>query len=166
MIAVIDASPLLALARLDQLSLLSQLFTQVLVPLAVSGEVLRGRPTAADVSPIREAIEAGHITLHRVDSPMRDAPASLGLGEREVVAAALALSADAVIVDDYAARRAAEGLGLTVIGTVGVLVRARRAGLVSNVGPMLDVLVERGFYLAPALIDEARRGDLDGGGKP
>ena len=162
MIAVIDASPLLAFARLDRLSLLRLLFSQVFVPLAVSDEVLRARPDARDTSPIRDAIDKGWITPYHVDSPIPGVPPSLGRGEREVIAAALSLSAETVIVDDLAGRRAAESFGLRVIGTVGVLVRARRAGMIDNVGPMLDYLVARGFYLAPALIEDARRGDPGG----
>jgi len=72
----------------------------------------------------------------------------LGPGETEVLALALE-SADAiVIIDDALARQVAETLGIRLIGTLGVLLDAKRAGLVPAVAPLLDQLQALRFRLA------------------
>ena len=55
-----------------------------------------------------------------------------------------------VILDDAAARTAARSLGLTVTGTLGVLVQAKRLHLVDAVGPVIDGMVRKGFHVDAA----------------
>ena len=61
------------------------------------------------------------------------------------------------------ARRSAEAAGLTVIGTLGTLLAAKRAGLLESVRPELDALVRTAFFLSPQLYDELLRaaGEID-----
>lgn len=75
----------------------------------------------------------------------------LGRGETDVLRLALELRADdaVVILDDARAHAAARRLGLKLTGTLGVLLDAKRAGLIAAVGPQLDRLDALGFRLAP-----------------
>jgi len=75
----------------------------------------------------------------------------LGRGEADVLRLALELPADeaVVILDDAKARAAAGRLGLRFIGTLGVLLNAKRVGLIAAVTPHLDRLDALGFRLAP-----------------
>jgi hypothetical protein len=72
----------------------------------------------------------------------------LGGGETAVLALALEASAAVVILDDALARRHAEVLGLRLTGTLGVLLDAKRAGLVSAVAPLINELQALGFRLS------------------
>ena len=72
----------------------------------------------------------------------------LGAGEREVLALALETPDAICIVDDALARRIAGALQLRVTGTLGVLIDAKRAGLISALRPQLDQLHSLGFRLA------------------
>jgi len=54
-------------------------------------------------------------------------------------------------LDDLQARRLAEELGLTVIGTLGILLRAKQAALLPTVRPLIHALIALGFHLAPDL---------------
>ena len=54
-------------------------------------------------------------------------------------------------LDDLRARQLAEALGLTVAGTFGLLLRAKRAGLVPTVRPLVDAAIAQGFHLGPDL---------------
>lgn len=65
-------------------------------------------------------------------------PGRLGDGEREAIALAMEVGAAAIILDDRAARRVAEAAGLNVIGTLGLLLEAKRKGIVTRVRPELD----------------------------
>jgi predicted nucleic acid-binding protein len=78
----------------------------------------------------------------------------LGDGEREALALAIELKADWIILDDLPARRSAEATGLNVIGTLGTLLTAKRAGLLQSIRPELDALVRTSFFLNPKLYDE------------
>ncbi|HYH85251.1 MAG TPA: DUF3368 domain-containing protein [Pyrinomonadaceae bacterium] len=77
-------------------------------------------------------------------------------GEAEAVALAN-VRGDRIILDDRQARSVAAKLGLRVIGTVGVLLRAKRSGIISAIKPMLDDLELNGFHLSSELKKEALR---------
>ena len=62
-----------------------------------------------------------------------------------------------VILDDLRARAVAERMHLRIIGTVGILVRAKRAGLLPEVAPVLQSLSASGFYLSEPLKMEVLR---------
>jgi hypothetical protein len=62
---------------------------------------------------------------------------------------ALELREAVVVLDDALARRVAETLGLNVTGTLGLLLDAKRAGLITAVGPLLDQLEALRFRVAP-----------------
>jgi hypothetical protein len=75
----------------------------------------------------------------------------------------LELRAGRAIFDDGAARRLAQVLGLPVIGTLGVLLAAKRRGFIERVQPCLDDLRKQRFFMSPKLYqrvlhlaDEAR----------
>ncbi len=73
----------------------------------------------------------------------------LGPGEREVLALALETPNSICILDDALARRIANGLHLQVTGILGILIDAKRAGLIAAVRPLIDQLQMTGFRLAP-----------------
>ena len=75
-------------------------------------------------------------------------PNRLGPGELAVIAYAHAHPGSVAGLDDMQARQIAEGLGLTVAGTLGLLLRAKRAGLVPAVRPLIDAAVVEGFHIS------------------
>jgi len=77
--------------------------------------------------------------------------AALGAGETESIGLALELVAAWLVLDDRPARRLAQGLGLSVIGTLGLLLAGKRRGLLATIKPCLDSLVQHGFHIAPHL---------------
>jgi predicted nucleic acid-binding protein len=78
----------------------------------------------------------------------------LGAGEAEAIALA-AQRKCRVILDDHRARSVATRIGVEMIGTVGILLQAKRAGLVSEVGPLLDSLNQVGFRVDTRLRQKA-----------
>jgi predicted nucleic acid-binding protein len=72
----------------------------------------------------------------------------LGAGEREVLALALETPDSVCVLDDALARQIARALQLRFTGTLGILIDAKRAGLITAVGPQLDQLQSLGFRLA------------------
>lgn len=87
---------------------------------------------------------------------MPEALAAARLDEGERSALALALLRQAVVlVDERRGRACASDLGLPILGTLGLLVRARQQGLVGPVRPFVDALQASGYFLATALVDRA-----------
>ena len=93
-----------------------------------------------------------------------DAPSSmsgldgLGRGEADAITLALQLSADLLLTDDQEAARAARQVGLKLIGTVGLLLLAKRRGMITSVRETLGLLEqEGGLYLSEAVRLEAMR---------
>lgn len=149
---VADSGPLIALARVALLYLPACLYGQVLVPAAVWEELQR-RPSEAELAGLRAAFASAWLTLIPVAgnaalSPLPD-PA-LGAGERAAIAMAQTRGAD-VLIDERRGRRAATGIGLQVVGTLGLLMRGRELGLIGPVGPTISALRDSGYHLSDAL---------------
>jgi predicted nucleic acid-binding protein len=140
--AVSDASPLIALAQIDRLDLLQSQFQRVVVPPAIEREVA---PSVGRLPAWvhRQPIVAPREFLRHLDP-----------GEREAIALALDLDASFVIIDDLQGRRAATGLGLRVIGSLGLLVGAKRSGLTSDVRPLMDALIANGLFVSEQVYRE------------
>ena len=143
---VCDTTVLLYLGRISQADLLPALFTPVYVPEPVMLELDMGRLLRPDTFNPQDCAWAAPVTVPQ-DAIDVLPPNRLGAGERAVVAYAHAHQGCIAGLDDLQARRLAEGLGLAVVGTLGVLLRAKRAGLLSIVRPLLDALNAQGFRL-------------------
>ena len=150
MIVVSDTSPIFYLLLIGEIDLLPALFRTVLIPEAVTRELHHpGVPV-----PVRQWIATPPPWL-QTDASRREKPpaqlAALDEGEREAIRLALRLGGDLVILDDKAARAAAEGLGLKVTGTLGILDTAARRGLVDLLAAVAR-LQRTNFRVAPALL--------------
>jgi hypothetical protein len=141
--AVSNSSPLIGLARIGQLSLLEHLFATVRIPGAVRLELGPAFSVPAWIveTPLTQPV--GPRLLR----------GSLGPGEAEAVSLALEVPADWILLDDKAARRVAQSLGLPVIGTLGILLASKRRELLSAVHPCLEALRDSGFHIAPQLYE-------------
>lgn len=156
MIVVSDTSPIRALAHLDNLSLLGQLFAEVLIPPAVEHELRKPRRRGMAVDP--QEIPNARIESPSDQNQVAQLRAALDLGESEALVLALETKADAILIDERAGRRKATQLGLTAIGTVGILVQAKAEGLLDEVRPCLDRLEnELKFFISAKLRADALR---------
>jgi predicted nucleic acid-binding protein len=142
---VADASPLIALHQIDHLELLERLFAQVEIPPAVAREAAPSLPVLPSWILVRQLSQP-------IDSLVLRA--ALGRGEAEALALAQQTRAELVIIDDRPARRLALNLGLSVAGTAGILARAKRAGFILAVRPLIEQLLRLGFRISPAIIEQ------------
>jgi hypothetical protein len=157
--AVVDTTVLIALARLGRIDLLPRLYERVLAPDVVYREAL-SPPARADNVLIRQAFDEGDIDVVATQGDATAEPQVAGLGAGEAAAITLARALGAVVVlDDRRARRAARSLGLRVIGSVGLLVQARRGGLIPAVLPLVHELEASGFRIGPRELEAARAAD-------
>ena len=125
---VADSGPLRYLVLIGEIDILPKLMGDVLIPPDVKAELDRSQtPT-----PVRTWIAAppSWLTVRPGPDVADPALAELDPGERAAIALALAVGADAVLMDDRAGVRAAFAKGLAVLGTLGALDRAARRGLI------------------------------------
>lgn len=149
---VINASPLIILSRIGQLNLLERLSTKAGVPDAVIGEVQAG--LANDPSAAITMQWASQRRLANLPVPESVAIWGLGRGESQVINHCLD-NQNTAVLDDLAARRCATAHGVNMIGTLGVILAAKHAGLVPLARPLVEQAVAAGLYLHPQLVQGA-----------
>ncbi|MGH9942106.1 MAG: DUF3368 domain-containing protein [Pyrinomonadaceae bacterium] len=141
--AIVDSTCLIGLERINLLDVLPALFDPVLIPPAVAREF------GTSISWLRIKAPTNHALLSAL---------KLLLDEGEAEAIALASEYGyKLVLDDRQARAVAQNLGLPLIGTVGVLVKAKREGIIPALKSVLDEMEANGFYLRSALKEEALR---------
>ena len=149
---VINASPLILLGKLGRIDLLEQLAKQILVPQAVLCEVASGG--AADAGIGDTLVWAQNRVIEDMLVPISISGWDLGAGESQVLAHCI-LGRYRAVLDDGEARAAAKVHSVPLVGSLGVILRARKAGLIPAARPLVELLVESGSYLSPELIRQA-----------
>lgn len=153
MIVVSDTSPIRALAFLEHLAILEQLFGTVVIPPAVLDELTHPARLAAGESPV----DLSRFPFIEIRTPadqgrVGELAKELDRGESEAIVLAEELHCPAVLMDEAAGREMAIRRGLVPLGTAGILLRAKHAGFLQEIRPLLDRLcADLGFFLADAL---------------
>jgi predicted nucleic acid-binding protein len=145
---VLNASPVIALSRVDYVHLLLDLPDAAVLPAAVAAEIEAG--PASDAA--RQAVEAGRFEI--VDVPLRPEIQAwdLGRGETSVLSWALSEPGWTAILDDLAARKCASSFALGLKGTLAVVILAKRRGLVPSAAKVLRALQAAGLRLDGEII--------------
>ena len=151
MLVVADTGPLHYLILVGQVDLLERLFGAITIPTAVRDELDRpGTPAS-----VRMWIASPPPWLSVAPGPDANADAALAAldpGEQAVIALAVLLRAELVLMDDRAGVAAARARGLAVTGTLGLLDRGARRGLV-DLAAAFAALQATNFHTRPALLD-------------
>lgn len=159
MSVVCNSSALIALSAINQLRLLRKRFEgkKVFIPQAVLREVVeegRGQPGA------REVEEADWINVRSIRNRfmVRLLETELDRGEAEAIVLAHEIGAEIIILDEREARRVVTRMGLKPLGTIGILIWAKREGLIHSLQEQLKTLQEEGrFRISPELYRRALR---------
>ena len=153
MIIVSNTGPLIGLAKIQQLGLLGRLATEVYIPPQVRLELLArtGPDTELIAAALKDAIQvkapavldaAAETMLRRIDE-----------GEKQAIALARSFPAPVLLLlDDRAGRAAAQKLGQPLTGLAGLLLLAKRQGLVTAVAPLLANLRSLGYWVSDELV--------------
>lgn len=140
---IANTTPLIALANIDRLELLHELYGTIIVPQAVVDEIIS--------EPAKQRVRsATWIKVEAIqDSSQKDIfRARLHAGEVEVMILAREQNADLVIMDDNAAKKTAKFLGLNVTGTLGILLKAKKEGYLEMVEPIMNELIVDGLFIS------------------
>ncbi len=152
MSVISNSGPLIALYLGSAIELLEKLFPEIIIPKAVFNEVtVEGKPGAGFFkdrypSKVREVLNPSLLELEGV---------AYGLGEFEVITLGKELNADLVLIDDQKARKIAKRLGLNVSGTIGILLSAKKKGIIGEIKPVIDKMRAAGVQISESLYRES-----------
>jgi len=151
--AVVDASPIIVLAKAGYLSLLRVVSDPVLVPREVAQEIHRRGSNDPGVQALGQT--SWLVSVDPGPAPPLLQGWHLGAGELAALTYALANPGTEVFSDDAAARRCARAIGVPLSGTVGVVLESKRRGVIPAARPVLEQLRQVGMYLSDRVMNQA-----------
>lgn len=138
------------------MELLRTIAERIVIPEAVRQELLNPPPSLAVVAVDEFAFIETRKVIH--SDQVAALLGELDPGEAEAIALAKELGITTLLIDEAAGRSKAMELGLDVVGTIGILLRAKQLGEIGLLEPMLDDLQDRlGFYLSVSFRQHALR---------
>lgn len=139
---IVNSSCLIALSHIGMENVLCKLYNEIVVPEGVVKEF--------------GEINLGCVRIQKVDNPLVQFlihQSNLGKGEAEVIALSFS-NGMTVILDDQKARGVAKAMGVKVTGTIGVILKAKREGLIESAYKKIIELKEKGFYVSDDLLKD------------
>ncbi|MBI4658598.1 MAG: DUF3368 domain-containing protein [Verrucomicrobia bacterium] len=124
MIVVSDTTAITALLQIGRVELLATLYGEVLIPEAVRNELLQAHHNTPEFLRVEKVLDIAEVQRLRSE---------LDVGEAEAIVLSKEKAADLLLIDEAEGRRVALREGLSIIGLLGVLVHAKRTGLIISV---------------------------------
>ncbi len=147
MLVVSNSSPIINLSAVNKIEILKIFFQEILIPKSVYFELISfgddkpGAKEAKEFSWIQR-VDVKNINLSNTLNKR------LGIGESDAIVLAIEFNADLILLDDKKARKLARDLGLSPLGTIGILYEAKKRGLIESLKNELDDLITKnGFFI-------------------
>lgn len=149
---ILNSIPLIILSSIDKLNILKELYNEVYIPESVFREVTENQDSAC--AKIIEVPDWIHVERIENVEEKKMYRAKLHNSEVEVIVMAQEAGKDALaVIDDKVAKKTAKYLGIQVTGTLGVLLKAKEKGIISDIGPLLSEMRRIGFYVSDTLMN-------------
>ena len=147
--AIINASPLILLSKINRLYLLNKIFDTVYIPNAVLKEIQAVGKEQVDLSDI------SYIILEVTNQvAVRGLLGRLHLGEVEVIIGATEKNITTVVLDENSARNKAKQLNLEPTGTLGILMKAKKLCFLTDIETEIKNLKNAGMRISDDLIEK------------
>ena len=152
---IMNASPIICMMKAGIIEVLPALFKDIVVPQEVKREILvRGR------TDLKGEVLASYQWIRLVNDIVvapQVASWDLGQGESTVISFALDNPDFWTVIDDREARRCATALHCRHTGTLGIIVLAKRRGIIPSIRGYIERLKEAGLWLSDELVDQVFR---------
>lgn len=147
-----NATPLIALNKIGKLDLLRQVYKEIIIPYAVYEEVVLDFDAPDDFVQKNNFINVMKI---KNEEAKKLFVTSLHKGEVEVMILAKEIKADICIIDDLLARKYAKYYGLQITGTIGIILKAKKLGIITEIRPIMNELIDSDIYIDKKLYNKA-----------
>ncbi|MCW9682368.1 DUF3368 domain-containing protein [Dolichospermum planctonicum UHCC 0167] len=148
MIIISDTSPITNLAAICHLDLLRQLYSSVIIPKAVYNEMVGVNkivPGAVEVKTL-SWIQTQAVVNSLQVIEIQENNENIHLGEAEAIILSLEMKADLLLMDERRGRIVATSYGINVTGLLGVLLQAKKQGLIPAIKPLMDQLITQADF--------------------
>lgn len=153
-----DTGPIIALAKINCLSILKTMFSEILIPPVVYRELFGKSGTEwEEIEPaLNDFVKV--MDSHQSDNATEFVIADLDEGERQAIKLASNMRENVLLlIDDKAGRESASRLNIPVTGTIGILLMAKEKGWLTNVTKLIDKLRNSGYWFSDELIEIAKK---------
>ncbi len=140
-----DSSALIALSIVGKLELLETLYDTLYIPQAVYDEVTKLEKKQSDILKVflKERVKKVELNLKKL---------GLGIGELEAITLYKQLNADVLLIDDNRAKKYALLNDVRVVGSLGILIKAKEKGYIEKIKPLLEKLQDSDIFVSDALV--------------
>ncbi|MEE9395372.1 MAG: hypothetical protein V3V31_00020 [Methylococcales bacterium] len=150
-LVVADAGPLIALGKIDQLSILQYFFTEITITEAVRAECFVNN--GLDAQRIKKCIEQGWIKTVVNPELVNIHSRSLGLGEKTSIEFALQVNEPVLLIlDDALARNKANAFDMAIVGTVMLIFNAEQKQYLNNADALVKILIKSGYRISDRVV--------------
>lgn len=147
---VVNASPIISLAKIGYADFLTGLFDQLVIPEGVFEEIIAHKEHDRVIEWLK--FQDYQATVRSIEVPAIISEWNLGKGESQVIAFAFQNKDFTAAIDDKAAKKCAEVFNISISGTIAIIIKARQKGLISEVEPLLLALRSNGFRVSDDII--------------
>lgn len=153
MIVISDTTALSNLIQINELELLQKIYFEIRIPAYVHRELLVLEELGIQIS---EILDKEWIHVEEVENTplLEKIILELDRGEAEAIVLALESKADLILIDEKQGRRIAQAMGLQIIGTIGILLKAKQMQLIKSVREKMDELRQIGFWISDGLYQQ------------
>lgn len=155
MIVISDTTPIISLMKIDYLDILERLYENIIIPRAVYDELIINTDYDDEIDIIKRCtfLKVRHVE-ENLSVLLLQKQLNLDKGESEAIVLANNINADLIVIDERKARKIAKDIGLNVTGTLGILVEAKQKGLIKELKPLLDGLIDNNIRIDKKLYAE------------
>jgi predicted nucleic acid-binding protein len=131
-----DTSCLIILTNINEIDLLRRVYEQIVTTKEVAEEYGQMLPEWIEIKSSTDQFRQRILALQ------------IDRGEASAIALAIETPHSVVIIDDYKARKVAERLGIEIIGTIGIIIKAKRQGIIESIKPFLKKIKQTDFRIS------------------
>lgn len=158
MIVISDTTPIVSLIKISRIDLLEKLFGEVCIPEAVFRELTTNTVFESEAEIVKNSPFLKTTPVkNRKSLEILQAASGLDDGESEAIILADELKSDILVIDERKGRKVAQKLGITITGTIGILIQAHDEKIISteDIKIYLEQLKNSSIRLSESLIQEA-----------
>lgn len=155
MIVIADTTPIISFIKMSLLHILETMYGEIIIPEAVYDELICNPSMSHEAEIVKEC---SFLKMKKVENEFAvkilRVQMNLDAGESEAIVLAESLKADVLLIDEKKARNIARKMNVNIVGTLGILLEAKRQKYILELKPYLDTLLDQNIRIGTQLYNE------------